>query len=105
MPESDKLLNPLEEIGSSLLNGGLLHQSFVRILDVENNELPYYYFRITPLLILSCSLLGFLQFKSGNDECARTCIIEIRHSVFLLDALVLLPGQLMLYFGKCNLYY
>ena len=40
MPESDEFLNPLEEKGPSLLNGCLLHQSFVRILDIENDELP-----------------------------------------------------------------
>ena len=40
MLESDEFLNPLEKIGPSLLNGSLLHQSFVRILDIESDELP-----------------------------------------------------------------
>jgi len=42
MLESEEFLNLLEKVGSSLLNGGLLHQSFARILDIKNDELPYY---------------------------------------------------------------
>lgn len=104
MPESDEFLNPLEKIGSSLLNGGLLHQSFVCILDVEDDDLPYYHFKITFPLLSSCGLLGFLQFKSSDNKRARTCVIEICHGAFLLNTLVLLLGQLAPYFSKRNLY-
>ena len=49
MPDSDEFLNPLEKVGLLLLNGSPLHQCFVCILDVENDELPYQQFRIKSL--------------------------------------------------------
>ena len=51
-------------------------------------------------LISSHSLLGFLQLKSSDNERSRTCAIEICHGAFLLDTLVLLLGQLVLYFSE-----
>ena len=104
MPESEELLNLLEKVGLLLLNGSLLYQSLVCILDIEDDELPCYCFKIMLTLILSYSLLCFLQLKSSDDKCPRTCIIEICYDAFLLKMLMLLLGQLVLYFHKCNLY-
>jgi hypothetical protein len=105
MPDSDEFLNPLEKVGSSLLNGSLLHQRFVCVLDIKNDELPYQRFKMMLLLRSCCGLLCFLKLKSSDNECARARIIKFYRGAFLLNTLVLLLGQLTLDFSERNFYY
>lgn len=92
MPDSDEFLNPLEKVGSSLLNGSLLHRRFVRVPDVENDELSfiiYQHFKLAFLVRSGYNLLGFLQLKSGDNKYTRARIIKV-YRAFLINALVLL---------------
>lgn len=103
MSDSDEFLYFLEKVGSSLLNGGLLHQSLVRVLGIENYELPYQRVKTTPFIRSRGSLLGFLQLKSSNNERAGACVVKV-YRAFLLNSLVLLLRQLTFDFCKRDLY-